>query len=285
MKKIITSTQQLSIILFIGSAFAVAISFSSCHKSSNATITSGAGDSCTFLFHFHTQIIDSTIGGNADGYDSNTTGPGITNPWYTDGLGRRIELFVPQFFVSGIQLVNANGTIYNIANAVILKGLDSEDYYMGKAPAGTYVSANFKVGLVNADSTTPPSTLFITDGIPYPLESGMWNGSDYYGMKVTGAYDTSSAGNGTNPVPFMFNMPNGITIAQTVSLPTRGTTANSYPVFVASTGSTNYVHVLCDYGILLKGIVNLKTNNSTTTDPSLADSLAGNLTNMFRYEQ
>jgi len=271
---------------------------SSCHKTSNNN-PSSSGDSCTFLFHLHTQIIDSTIGGNVDGYDSNTTGS--ANPWYLDGLNRRIELFVPQFFISNIMLVKSDNTMIKLSNVVLLKGLDSEDYYMCKVPTGTYVSAMFTVGLANADSNMAPTMMdFLTNtnltgslftyNQAYPLEGTMWNGSDYYGMKIIGAYDTSAAGaaGGTpvNPIPFTFNIPNSLTIAQTIALPTRGTAAaDNYPVYVATGGSTNYIHVLCDYGKLLTAIVNLKANNSTSTMPSLADSLANNLPNMFRYEQ
>jgi len=256
----------------------------SCKKSNNNKSTADSG---TFLFHFHTQVIDSTIGGNTDGADSNTTGPGAS-PWYLDGLNRRIELFVPQFFVSDIILVNATGATLTLNNIVVLKGLDSEDYYLCKVPIGTYTSVKFTVGLTNADSTTAPSTLFITDGVPYPVESSMWTGTDYYGMKITGAYDTSATGTGANPVPFTFNIPNSLTTASTnqVVLPTRaiGAWAN-YPDYVLTSGGTQYIHVLCDYGKLLTGIVNLKANNNTTVNPSLADSLAGNIPNMFRYEE
>jgi hypothetical protein len=260
--------------------FITTLCTTSCKKKSNSGPTS---DSAVFLFHLHTQIIDSTIGGNTDGYDSNTTGS--TNPWYLDGLNRRIELFVPQFFVTNVILVNANGSTFTMKNVVVLKGLDSEDYYLGNVPVGTYVSAMFTVGLANADSTVPPSTLFITDGVPYPVESSMWNGTDYYGMKITGAYDTSAGATGKNPIPFSFEIPNSLTIPHQVVLPTRGTAAaNDFPVYLATAGSTNYIHILCDYGKLLAAI-NLRTSNQTSVNPLIADSLANNLTNMYRYEQ
>src|ERR1700735_2958654 len=95
-----------SVILLFLTAITItlmSVSMTSCKPKKN-----NSSDSATFLFHFHTQIIDSTIGGNTDGFDSNTTGS--HNPWYLDSLGRRIELFVPQFFVSGVILVNANGS-------------------------------------------------------------------------------------------------------------------------------------------------------------------------------
>ena len=246
---------------------------------------SNTPDSASFLFHFHTQIIDSTIGGNTDGYDSNTTGSFNYSPWCFDSLGRRIKLLVPQFFVSNIMLVNASGNMLSLNNVVVLKGLDSEDYYLCKVPVGTYVSAMFTVGLNNTDDVTAPTTNFITDGIPFPLQSSMWNGNSYYGMEVTGAYDPVAGDTAVKPTgasPFSFEIPNSLTTAVQVTLPTRGTSA--YPVYIASAGSVNYIHVLCDYGKLLSGI-NLATSNQTSVNPLIADTLAARIPNMFRYEE
>jgi hypothetical protein len=267
------------VLAFIFVAFLSGSFMSSCKKSGGS---SSGKDSATFYFHLHTQIIDSTIGGNADGYDSNTTGSSSTNAWYIDGAGRRIELFVPQFYITGIMLTNANGSMYSIPNAILLKGLDSEDYYVAKVPVGTYTAAMFTVGITGADSVVSPSTMFITDGNAFPTQSTMWSGSDNYGMKITGAYDTTSAHTGTNPLPFSLTIPNGLTIQHPITLPTRG--SSSYPAYIATSGSINYVHILCDYGQLLS-YINLKTSNQTSVNPLIADTLANNLTNMFRYEQ
>ena len=264
----------------IGMFLMSSVFMTSCKKKNNNT-----PDSATFFFHFHTQIIDSTIGGNTDGYDSNSTGSSNYSPWCFDSLGRRIKLLVPQFFVSNIMLVNANGNMLSLNNVVLLKGLDSEDYYLCKVPVGTYVSAMFTVGLSNADDVTSPSTNFITDGVPYPLQSSMWTGTNYYGMEVTGAYDPVSTDTAVNPsgtIPFSFEIPNNLTTATQVILPTRGSAA--YPVYVATAGSTNYIHVLCDYGKLLSGI-NLATSNQTSVNPLIADTLAARIPNMFRYEE
>jgi hypothetical protein len=256
----------------------------SCKKSNNSK-----PDSAVFLFHLHTQIVDSTIGGNVDGYDSNAT-PGSHYPWYFDSLGRHIELIMPQFFISNIMLVNQNGNMLSLKNVVILKGLDSEDYYLCKVPIGTYVSAMFTVGIANGDSIVDPATDFIVNGQDtYPIESTMWTGTDYYGMFITGEYDTSAAGIAggipVNPVHFKFAIPNGLTIQHQVSLPIRTAPAGqTYGIYVATAGSTNYIHILCDYGKLLTA-VNLLTSNNTSTNPLIADSLANKLTDMFRYEQ
>lgn len=264
----------LSIAVIIISAFSLCMT--SCKKKSNGT----GVDSGVFYFHLHTQIFDSTIGGNTDGLDSNTTGS--ANPWYLDSLGRRIELFVPQFFISNVTLVNANGTTLTLDHVSILKGLDSEDYYLYKVPIGTYTAVTFAIGLTSADSAMPYSTFFLTNGFLYPYESTMWSGTDYYGMKITGAYDTTAGHTGINPIPFSFEIPNGLTIQHPVSLPIRNGT--TYPLYVLTSGGTQYIHVLCDYGKLLSAI-NLRTSNQTSVNPLIADSLANGISNMFRYEQ
>ncbi len=246
--------------------------------------TSGGVDSGYFYFHFHTNIADSTIGGNP-GPDSNTTGS--TNPWYYiyDTSGPRILLTVPQFFVSDIQLVNANGSTLSLNNVVVLKGLDSEDYYLCKVPIGTYTSAKFSVGLSGTNNALPPTSLFVTDGITYPVEASMWTGATstgYYGMVVQGMYDTTAGHTGQNPISFNFELSNSLTSATQVALPARGSA--QFPDYILTAGGTQYIHVLCDYGKLLS-VINLRTSNQTSVNPLIADTLANNIPNMFRYEE
>ena len=61
---------------------------------------------------------------------------------------------------------------------------------------------------------------------------------------------------------------------------------SGFPVYTAIAGSTNYIHILCDYGKLLSAI-NLRTSYSTSLPDGtlIADSLAAKLPDMFRYEQ
>ena len=262
--------------------------FSSCKKSSSTT----SADSGTFYFHLHTNIADTTIGGNTDGADSNSTGIGMV-PWYFDGdtTGRRIQLLIPQFFVYNVMVINSAGNMIPIKNAYLLKGLDSEDYVVGKAPVGTYIGAMFTVGLDATTNATAPTTNFVTGGNPYPTESTMWYGATsmgYKGMYIVGNYDTSASHNGMNPIPFSFSLPVSLTTRYPVTLPNRGTGSYaSFQPYLLTSGGIQYIHILCDYGKLLQ-VINLRTSNQTdgmTTNVPIADSLAANLPNMFRYEQ
>ena len=283
--------QSIIVLSAIALLFAVATLFtSSCKKTHNGT---SSADSGIIYFHLHTQIDDTTIGGNTDASDSNETGPGAS-PWYYiyDTHGPLIQLRVPQFFVSNIMLNNANGTMLTLNNVVLLKGLDSEDYYCCKVPVGTYTSAMFTVGLSSADNALPPTTQFVNDSVPYPFESGMWMGSTsmgYYGMIIKGLLDTTSGHTGNNPVTLNYQIPNSLTSANQIMLPTRGTGAySSYPLYIVTKGSTVYVHILCDYGKLLSNLSNMTTENATdgmTLNVAVADTLASHIPEMFRYEQ
>jgi len=270
------------IILFIN-----CFTITSCKKSGSTS----SADSGYVYFHLHTNIADSTIGGNTDGADSNAAGPGAS-PWNYDTLGRRMLLTVPQFFVSNIMLTNANGNMVPLNNVVLLKGLDSEVYYCCKVPIGTYTSAMFNVGISSANNALASSTLFVTDNIPYPTQATMSMGTmtGYYGMLIKGQYDTTMMHTGMNPINFSFSIPNSLcnTSQNMVMLPTRGSGANSsYPVYILTKGGSLYVHILCDYGKLLS-VINLKTSNQTDgmmMNPAIADSIANNIPNMFRYEE
>jgi hypothetical protein len=273
------------VVIFLGLFLSfVVVSWSvSCNKTNSNT---PAADSGIIYFHLHTNVGDSTIGGNP--------GPDST-AWELDKdtTGRNIYLTVPQFFVSNITLTTATGGSVTIPNVRLLKGLDSEDCYVGKVPVGTYVAASFSIGIDNASNAIAPSVLFVTDSNAVPLESSMWYGSTtsgYMGMKVQGYYDTTAAHNGViaQSIPFSFELPNSLTVGKTVRLPTRGTGSYAtYRPYVVTAGSTSYIHILCDYGILLSAIY-LKTSTYTdgiSVNVPVADSLANNIPNMFRYEE
>ena len=283
MKKITTAITAFILLALCINSFTI----TSCNKPSNPS----TADSGYVYFHMHTNIGDSTIGGNTDGADSNAAGPGAL-PWNYDTLGRRLLLTVPQFFVSNIVLMNATGSMVPLNNVVLLKGLDSEVYYCCKVPIGTYTSAMFNIGISSTNNALPPSTLFITDNIPYPSQATMALGTmaGYYGMVIKGQYDTTTAHSGLNPINFSLSIPNSITntTQNMVMLPTRGTGAYSnYPVYILTKGGSLYVHILCDYSKLLS-IINLKTSYQTdgmSLNPNIADSIANNIPNMIRYEE
>ena len=227
----------------------------------------------TFLMHLHTNI------------DTNEVDDPAT--LYSDASGRHLSISTAQFYVSNVVLTNVNGSTYTIKDARILKNIDSEQYVLGTAPIGTYSSVTFDVGLDATTNALQPTGFTTTGYIP---NSSMWFGSTTQGfmfMKLQGMADTTTAQTGTNLVPFSYEIGSSANL-KTVTMPTRGSGSySSYQPYILTSGGYNYIHIICDYGKLLS-VVNFKTQDSTdtyTTNPSLSNTIANNITNMFRYEE
>ena len=247
-------------------AFLLIISGTACHKTN--IIATG-----TFRFHLHSNIDTNEIA------DSSFL--------YRDAMGRHFSLNIPQFYISGVTLVNANGNNYTIPNVYILKTLDSEEYLIGTAPVGTYTSVIFNVGLDVAANSGQPSGY--TVGNPL-AQSSMWFGNTtkgYMFMKLQGLADTTALQTGMNPVPFSYEIGSAANLKQ-VTMPVRGSGSySSYTPYILTAGSTQYIHMICDYGKLLS-VVNFSTQDSTDTyniNPTLATTIANNIPAMFKYEQ
>ena len=155
------------------------IASTSCKK----TKTAATG---TFYFHIHSNI-DTNEVENA-------------SKLYADANGRHIGLSVAQFYISGIMLQNANGSMYTIPDAYILKDIDSEEYIMGTAPIGTYTSVMFNVGVDAAANATNPSSHAASSALS---KATMWYGTTtqvyVYETGGNGRYDYCPNGNKTCP--------------------------------------------------------------------------------------
>ena len=223
-----------------------------------------------FYIHLHTNI------------DTNEVDD--TTALYPDATGRHFSLNTARFFISGVTLVNANGTTSAIS-ATILKIIDSEAYLVGSAPIGTYTSVYFNVGLDSATNALPLAQFNPTTYIPV---SNMYYGNStqgYYFMELIGSADTTATQTGTNLVPFCYKIGGNARLKQ-VQMPVRSNTGALKP-WVLTANSTQYIHLICDYGKLLTGI-NFKSQDSTdsyTQRTALADSIVANISNMFTYEE
>ena len=240
---------------------AVIISAGSCKKTNKTTAATG-----TFYFHIHTDIDTSEVDDTA--------------ALYRDATGRHIALHEGKFYISNIVLHNVDGTTFTFPPPYILKTIDSEEYLIGTAPIGIYTSVDFTVGF------PPIPTAILTSDFPY--YSTMVCDSPRYGfntMKMVGVADTTAGQTGTNLVPFNYELVS-LLHSRTVTMPTRGTAA--YPTnYVLTSGGTQYIHLIADYGKLLS-VIDFKTQDSTngySIHPAVADSIANNIPNMFRYEE
>lgn len=252
------------IILALGITF---MTVTSCKKKDSTAQTG------TFYFHLHSNI------------DTNE----VDDPeeLYADANGRHFSLSTAQFYISNVVLKNVTGTSYTVTDAHILKDIDSEEYLIGTAPIGTYNSVTFDVGLDDATNALQP-TAFTTTG--YLANSTMWYGNTTQGymfMKLQGMADTSAAQDGSHAVPFSYEI-GASANRKTVTMPVRGTGSYSdYPPYILTANGINYIHIVCDYGKLLS-VINFKTQDSTDTyslNPSTATTIAGNIPNMFDYEE
>jgi hypothetical protein len=230
----------------------------------------------TFYFHIHTKI------------DTNEVANG--NTLYRDSTGRHFSLSVAQFYISGVKLHNVTGSYYTIPNSIVLKSLDSEQYVIGQAPAGTYDGVSFTVGLDPATNVKTPGEFSNTG---YIANSSMWFGNTtdgYMYLQAQGMADTTATQTGANLVPFSYKlgaMPElgGDLDLKTVTMSMRTGALKPYTLFG---GSSSYIHLNCDYGKLLSG-VNFKSQDSADTHSSnntnTAIGIAGKIPDMFLYEE
>ncbi len=221
----------------------------------------------TFLMHLHTYIDLEEV--DLYGIDYQTLN------------GRTISLDLAQLYISDIQFVRPDGSVYNATGKNILKTLETDTYAVGDVPVGTYKSLRFKVGLAPAVNALAPKASADSLILNQPA---MWFGNTaqpdgYVFLHVQGKIDTS-ADLSHPPVPFNYKI---------------GTNAHYVQVnmseknFVVTKGNAAYGHIIVDYSKLFNGVVlNQAGNLSVTTvaenDNDLAKKIANNIPAMFIYE-
>lgn len=219
-------------------------------------------------FHIHTYVDTNEVE-----YDT----------LYAIGLtgGRKISIKKAQLYISGIQLVKLDGSIYDVANKNLLKVQENEDLLVGNVPVGNYQSVKFHVGL---DATTNQMiSATLADSVLNKPE--MWFGSSVQpdgriSVNFQGNIDTTTAGNGTDLSPFIYKI-GTIGNRKLVSMPTYN--------FTVTANQTQFIHMTIDYAKLFEGIkLNHQNNLTLLTAANNANSLAlklvGNIPKMFRYE-
>jgi hypothetical protein len=252
--------------LFLSLVIINASLFFGCKKESQ-TANPSTG---TLMFHLHTDIDSLEV----EGYNMIDTLSG----------GRKISLSLAQLYISNIQLVKLDGSLYNVSGAILLKTFEFEPYMVGEVPAGNYKSVRFRVGL---DSVT---NLKVPSGIPDSLlnKPAMWFGNSaqpqgYVFVNLQGKIDTTAKGNGTEAQmqPFSYKI---------------GTNANYQQVVMPDQNLTvfpnqqEFVHIIIDYMQLLKGIQLNKSSNLSVSSPSdnataLGKAISNNIPSMFHYEE
>ncbi len=195
-----------------------------------------------------------------------------------DATGRRFELDLAQFYISGITLKKADGSTVSAGNVYLLKKIAQEQYLVGSVPSGNYLSVTFNVGVDAAANQTTPASHAPTDAL-YTQNPSMWFGSTTQGyifMNLQGKADTSALNNGPVNAPFSYQLGTS-SMLKTFTLPDKA--------FTVAPGQSQLVHIIADYGKLLQG-VNFKTQPTATpfSNAAVAAQISNNIQFMFHYE-
>jgi len=255
--------------LLLPLALIVCLCNQACKKKDTTTPTPAPTPNGTLMLHLHTNI------------DSNEVNE--YNEVYVANNGRKVSLSIAQLFVSGIQLVKADGSTYDVPNVNILKTMEVEEYLVGSVPSGNYRSIRFQVGLSSATNSTTPASNDSTLNRP-----AMWFGSSaqplgYVFVNFQGKIDTSNAANGTaaQMQTFSYKIGTNANLKQ-INMPDQ-----NYSVLP---NQTQFVHITVNYNKLFTGIQlnnanNLTMNTVSANSSTLAAQLAGNIASMFSYEE
>ena len=243
----------------------IILSLAGCKHKKNDDSANANG---TLAFHLHTLVGDTEV----DDYNTN----------YTLSNGRTISVSKAQLYISNIQLVKLDGTLYNVSGVDILKVQEIEEITVGTVPAGNYKSVRFTVGLDSTTNHTTPAnsntTLNHTD---------MWFGSTvqpdgFIFVNFQGMIDTTTAADMSSPMqPFSYKIGTDANKKQ-VSMPDKN--------FTITPNSIGMVHIVIDYSQLFNGITlnnqnNLVLANASDNATALGILVKNNIPSMFQYEE
>ena len=254
-------TIRYSILNFFFFLVCSCVLFSSCNKKEkedeDTVVPTG-----TVMMHLHTFIEDEEVD--------------LYNIPYSTHDGRAISLKLAQFYISDIELVKLDGSIYKVPDSKALKKLETDTYLIGDVPVGNYTSVRFKVGLPPTSNQTDFSNT---------SDSVMWfsktkSGDGYIFLNVQGSIDTSEAYTGTL-TPFVYKIGSNTNYTQ-VEMPEKK--------FTVVAGEVYYVHLLADFNRLFKGIkindnTNLHVNTIADNASAVAQKIVSNIPSLFIYEE
>ncbi|MEP6646354.1 MAG: MbnP family protein [Saprospiraceae bacterium] len=221
----------------------------------------------TLAFHMHT-LIDST---EVENYGE----------LLTRNDGRRITVSTAQMYISNIKLIKTDGHIVDAPSTILLINQGQEEYEIGNVPAGNYKTVRFDVGLSNATNASTPSASDLSLNQP-----SMWFGTTaqpdgFVFLNFQGTIDTSSAGNGTNLIPFIYKIGTN-QHRVTVTLPDQN--------FTVASDQLEVVHIEANYAGLLDGLAlgvpaNLRITTLADNTWTWVTDFEGNIAAMFDYEE
>jgi len=260
-----------------------------------------------FLFPVMLSILTGCVKSNGPGtafvglhlhtyIGSNLVAPGDLQEFYPDSLGRIEELQYAQFYITNVSFHSTTRGWITLANSVLLKREEYEEYVLGNIPADNYDDVRFTFGLGNTLDQTNPSSYSTSAGEDTVLsaaESFMYQSGaqppQYSFMKVAGWVDTTTSHKGNAALPNLpyFNYTiGGLGDTLVITLPVQAFSLTPQPY-----NSIQLVHVICDYGKMLQNIQ--VTNPTYSTGSSFSNNaqqqqnainIFNAIKNMFRYE-
>lgn len=218
----------------------------------------------TFLFHLHNYIDLQEI--DLYGIDNQTI------------EGRTISLDFTAMYISEIQLLKEDGSLYTIPGKILLKNFKDQTYEVAEVPVGKYKSVYFKVGLPPAvNALSPKDSTFLNQ--PNMWWNGTAQSDGYIFMNVQGKIDTSA--DLSHPtVPFAYKIGTNTNYVA-VKMPEREFTIKEDTYF--------YGHIIVDYsklfnGIALNKVSNLSIKTIAENASETAQKVVRNIPSMFIYE-
>ncbi len=220
--------------------------------------------------HMHTYINDEEV-------DS-------AGKLYPDANGRLMALTTAQFYLSNISIKSTDGNWYTVPGAYVIKRMEAEDYTVGNVPVGDYTDIRFNVGLDSATNASEPASHSTTgaDSALSTNELGMWFGWTWHGymfMNLIGSVDISVAKDGSNVVPFSYQI-GGNEHLKEITMPLTS--------FSVMADRASEVHLNCDFAKLLQNIdMTVEANRTTDTyaiNVGTATLVTDSIPAMFKYE-
>ena len=251
-------------IKFIVSIILISIFLFSACKKKTVEPTTDSTPTGVLMMHLHTHISDTEV----DYYDT----------IYTNQDGRKLSLKLAQMYISDIQLVKLDGSIYKVADKNFLKVFETEGYKLENIPVGNYKAIRFKVGLNSTINALEPSNSTYSSLLN---KSDMWftnpfQSNGYVFANIQGEIDTTATKNGSL-IPFSYKIGTDANLVE-VSLPDKN--------FTVSEGLMSYAHIIIDYaklfdGVKLNQVNNLSINSIGDNSTSLATKIKSNIPLIF----
>lgn len=227
-------------------------------------------DSTTLYIHLHTNLDTNEV----DDY----------NTVYEMTGGRKVSASIAQLYISHIQLIKEDGSLYDIPNTIVFKVQETEPYLLGNVPVGNYKSIRFYVGLDSATNTLAATANAALNHSEMWFNAAAQPGGYVY-VNFQGKIDTTANGNGTEAQmqPFMYML--GTNAAyKLVTMPDHS------PVYNFTKDNAQYIHIIIDYAKLFTGVqlnnpANLMIMNAAANATGIGTTVNNNIPSMFSYEE